>query len=328
MFDLPEAKRVRREDLYGSDDDGEQQADTTAADAQRAALQAKLAALLGPIVAAPDVEEDTHMGDAPTRPAEEPHEEEFEFRLFAAPAATTATRDGEGSEAPQAQKIILSRDDDEDAPLGDGALLRTKPLSYYIAAPATAEQKREFASVAVDAETIVAWSRRRNYGLERPWRVRVVYEGDGFPGSKAQKAKRLAGPVIVPGTARAYDTEATPPPLDDPSLATPKPRTKPNKKRRILLRERAKKLAAKKEAERIRREKEAEEKKRKEEEYGEKRTERNRLRKIKRRERERRKKEAARLGLEVPAESDSEGEGEGQEKMGPGPASAAEVVPA
>ncbi|KAK1993472.1 hypothetical protein LX36DRAFT_661493 [Colletotrichum falcatum] len=181
MFELPDAKRVRREDLDGSSDDEASGHDEQQDAELLATLHARMAGMLdlGGIGHAPtktaapsrdDANEDDNNDnndddDDDDDDAAAP--EEFEFRLF-------TTTD-------PATKIALV-DEDERALLGDGAMLRGRPLSYYIAAEATAEARAELEYAAVSGDEVLARARQRWWGMEMPWRVTRV------PGAAASKA--------------------------------------------------------------------------------------------------------------------------------------------
>ncbi|KAK1989350.1 hypothetical protein LZ30DRAFT_744397 [Colletotrichum cereale] len=182
MFELPDAKRVRREDLDVSSED-EASAHDEQQDAELLAkLHARMAGMLdlsgidqAPAKTAAD--EDAPMTDDGP--------EEFEFRLF-------TTTD-------PATKIALV-DEDERALLGDGAMLRARPLSYYIAGEPTAEARAELAEAAVSGDEVLARARQRWWGMEMPWRVTRVLgasgaaaaanPGKGEEGGDAEAARR------------------------------------------------------------------------------------------------------------------------------------------
>ncbi|KAK2742138.1 hypothetical protein CKAH01_01565 [Colletotrichum kahawae] len=158
MFELPDAKRVRREDLQSDSEDEAPVRD----DAQDAALLAKLHARMAGMIdlgslerpsSTPKKNADKTMGDDA---ADEP--EEFEFRLFSTAPAT---------------KIALV-DEDERAMEGDGDMVRKRPLSYYIAEEASAAAKEEFAAAAVSGEDVLERAKQRWWGMEMPWRVTTI----------------------------------------------------------------------------------------------------------------------------------------------------------
>lgn len=221
---------------------------------------------------------------SPDAPPAEAEDEAFEFRLFA-PTTTAIASNTDQSSTPNVtttQRVILSNSDDED--LGDGAFtVQHRRLSWYIAAPATGTRKAEFEEAAVSSEAVMRGREQRAWALEKPWRVTVIRTGSTpIPQSApAQPVKSISMQVAVEENGKTK-------------------RTKPNKKRRIVVRIRERALAEKLEAERLRRAREEEEKASRGVEDAEKRTARNRERKIKRREREKRKKAAAAAGIPEP----------------------------
>lgn len=302
MFDLPDAKRVRRDDLYNSDheESSKPSLDTSAQDL----LQKQLAALYGPIEVEPEsTSESKPEGEDAVE--EEEEEEEFEFNLFAptTPKSVPAQGDHDGMtiETPKkAQKIVLEKDGDEDVPLGEGALVRQRKEGWWMAEISEA-RRAEFQDAAVGMEDIRKWTEMRHYAWERPWKVQVIHTG--------LTPAEVAGAARTAAIARklAQGTEAMD--LDVKS----KSKTKPNKKRRIILRTREKAAKEAAEAARIKAEKDREAKLAGDADYAVKRNARNRERKIKRREREKRKKEALRDGTVF---VDEGSEGEEEEKGG------------
>ncbi|KAI0405207.1 hypothetical protein F4802DRAFT_597336 [Xylaria palmicola] len=262
MFAIPEAKRVRRKDLYdsASSSDDEAGPDPQTEAALRAKLNAQLSGLLDfSFTVAPAPEQQRQQqeeadpgaadsaGDAPREGEEPPAEEAFAFRLF---------RD----EAPT-RTVVLA--DDDPAALGDGGLVvPSRPRSYYVASPPSPGRTSEYRSVAVSAEYLLADAKKRRWGLEKPWRViHIMLEGS-VPGAPAAGAE------------------------DDEKKKKTKKRTRPGKRHRILLR--VKEKAA--------REREDAAKKatlEKEEHLQEKKKRLNRERKLKRRQKEREKKAGA-----------------------------------
>ncbi|TAQ87047.1 hypothetical protein B7494_g4630 [Chlorociboria aeruginascens] len=182
--------------------------------------------------------------------------QEFDFWLFSAKPDATPQR-------------ISIRNAEEDE--GDGAFVKQRDPSYFFLEPASGDRKRRFDVAAVSGDDVLAWSKRRAWGMEVPWRVWVIGVGGG---------QRNLGP----GKDRATVVEGN------------VKRKRAGKKRRIILRERAKKKSA---VEELRR-KEREEK---EELEREKRTRRNREKKVKRKLKEKAKK----AGKESNVEADDAG---------------------
>jgi hypothetical protein len=175
-------------------------------------------------------------------------EQGFEFRLF--------------SSAPNkpAGKIVLKPEEDED---GDGNFVRReRDKSYYFAPPASGERKAGIESMAISGETVLLWRKIRAKGLEVPWRVKTIRVPSSNPTPTGSSLKSEAI-VVDEGETRK--------------------KCKPNKKRRLILREKQRKKEK------------AEEEKRKrdqgrEEAEREKKTRKNREKKVKRKLKEKLKK--------------------------------------
>ncbi|KXH64331.1 hypothetical protein CNYM01_06278 [Colletotrichum nymphaeae SA-01] len=218
MFELPDVKRVRREDLGESSDDEGADHD----EQQNADLLAKLHARMAGML---DLGDDADADAAPTETTEqqpaaaatsgetaendvkEDGPEEFEFRLF-----TTSN---------PATKIALV-DEDERAMAGDGAMIHKKPLSYYIAGEPTPEVKAELAFAAVSGEEVLKRAQRRWWGMEQPWRVTTTSGTRVSSKGTAGTAAAAAG-----GDAGKTKEEA------DAAVAR---RRRPGKKKRLAIR--------------------------------------------------------------------------------------------
>ncbi|KAF5973663.1 DUF2011 domain-containing protein [Fusarium coicis] len=151
MFEVPEAKRVRREDLDKSDDGAENWSVDGICDAElRAKLNEQIARSLGlEVLAEPTLDvamkdcsltgskesRDNDIGESEAIPAaKDDEEEEFVFRLF--------------SKAPPSQKVVLEEDH---GPTGDGTFVSGRPLNYYVVQNVSAERKHEY-TVAAEME--------------------------------------------------------------------------------------------------------------------------------------------------------------------------------
>ncbi|KAK2008726.1 hypothetical protein LZ32DRAFT_609109 [Colletotrichum eremochloae] len=179
MFELPDAKRVRREELDDSSEDEASGHDEQQDAELLAKLHARMAGMLDlsgidqaptETAAAAAADDDTAMTDGPGRDTQGDGDdddnapEEFEFRLFTTTDPTT--------------KIALV-DEDERALQGDGAMLRGRPLSYYIAGEPTPEARAELAFAAVSGDEVLARARQRWWGMEMPWRVTRIPSASG-----------------------------------------------------------------------------------------------------------------------------------------------------
>ncbi|KAM0558541.1 hypothetical protein ACHAPJ_004736 [Fusarium lateritium] len=257
MFEVPQAKRVRREDLNGSDNGAENESDDDIQDAElRAKLNAQIARSLGLDDSYAEqysdvVMEDSHptgskeSGDddiAGAEPAEDDHEEEFAFRLF--------------SKAPPTQKVVLEEDT---GPTGDGTFVSGRPLSYYVVTNVPAQQRQEYAIAAMSGDQVLAKSHDRFWGLELPWKVTTItVTRKATPGDKTEE-------------------DAT------------KGKRRPGKKQRISLRKRAKAKEEKEAAD-------AQKMAKKEEHIKDKKKRMNRLKKLRKRAKAREQKQGANGG--------------------------------
>ncbi|KAG5937568.1 hypothetical protein E4U59_004312 [Claviceps monticola] len=168
MFDLPDAKRVRREDLDGptaqSWSDG---ANDTIDTALEARLNAQIAKSLGL-----DIPQDTSQPAvrpqiSPPFPRaqsaaqdDEPRDNdagEFEFRLFS-------------SRLPA--KVTL---EDDSAPPQEGGLAHRRPQSFYLANHIAPALQNEYRFAAVSGEDVLLQSHQPSWGMAYPWKVtRIV----------------------------------------------------------------------------------------------------------------------------------------------------------
>ncbi|KAK6833941.1 hypothetical protein PG990_001228 [Apiospora arundinis] len=291
MFDIPEAKRVRREDLYSSassdsDDGGD---DLMGQDRQvetelREKLRAQLAGLLDLDISSPsslpapgattDTPAQPPSGAAvasdegangpsagidgpPASDENNPDEVAYTFRLFRdeGPSHTVVIRQGDETQAGGKAEFVVAR----------------RPRSYYVAGKPDQETMAQFKFAAVSTEYLMANAKQRKWGLEKPWRVTKIT----FTTDKNTK--------IISDADGANDKA-----MDEGK------RTRPSKKRRVILRTRDK---AKREKEEAAKKKLAE----KEEHLLEKKKRLNRAKKLKRRAKERAKKGAGVGGTDEPS---------------------------
>ncbi|KAI1130941.1 hypothetical protein F5Y10DRAFT_99463 [Nemania abortiva] len=272
MFALPDAKRIRRKDLYdsassseassdGEEEEGKGGRNLQAESALHARLNAQLSGLLDlSFLVAPAAKAEqqptpasTSAGSNAQEEDEQPADEEaFAFRLFRDEALT--------------HTVVLTHDEDP-AALGEGGFtVPSRPRSYYVASAPSAQKVAEYRSVAVSPEYVLADARRRRWGLEKPWRVIHVAASQS-----ASESTQKEDPI---GQEKKGEEK--------------KKRTRPGKKHRILLRVREKEAREREEAAK----KKASEK---EQHIQEKKKRLNREKKLKRRQKEREKKAEARV---------------------------------
>ncbi|RYP20609.1 hypothetical protein DL765_002680 [Monosporascus sp. GIB2] len=274
MFAFPDAKRVRREELYDSSTDGEDSRDEEVDAALRAKLRAQLSGLLDfsfPPAA------DTSRGDAPQQQqqrdgaavgdddhhqAEREEELAFSFRLF---------RD----EAPS-HKVVLEQDEAPPQAGGGAFVVARRPTSYYLADEPSPDAMARFRAAAVSPDHIFRDAGRRRWGLEKPWRVTTIT-------ITANTATGAAAGGDELGSGRGVEAGK---------------KKRPGKRRRIILRTREK---ARREREEAAKQQLVE----KELHLKEKKKRLNRERKLKRRAKEREKKLASKDGGDAGSEHSS-----------------------
>ncbi|KAH7309977.1 hypothetical protein BKA65DRAFT_485197 [Rhexocercosporidium sp. MPI-PUGE-AT-0058] len=349
MFDLPDAKRIRRSDVNRSRSSSPTSGNDTDTEAREALLQAKLAAIYGPLEFDVPSQSQSHSqsqsppknlvadgeaggtGDGNMRetrsrrigregkegntrndpnsssdsdsnteddsknthrssPPQEEQGQEYEFALFR-PSNTTQ------------QTIILLPP--STAAQEQGRILHPRPQSFYVTPKAEGDKRKEWEAAAVSGEDVLKGKERRHWGLEVRWRVRVLRAGE----TVGQQDKSNSVSICKPKSKAEVKAEAVvaeaeqqvPSAPQDPQtglhgpLSTPgqepKAKPKPNKKRRILLREKKRaRYMAEAARKRAREGKEEAEK--------EKRTRRNREKKAKRRLKEKARKAEAGGGKE------------------------------
>ncbi|KAG6219115.1 hypothetical protein E4U23_006594 [Claviceps purpurea] len=208
MFDLPDAKRVHREDLDGSTAQSwSGGANETIDTALEARLNAHIAKSLGL-----DSPQDTSQAAlrpqiSPPLPRaqsaaqdDEPRDNdagEFEFRLFS-------------SRLPA--KVTL---EDDSAPPQEGGLAHPRPQSFYLANHIPPALQNEYRFAAVSGEDVLLQSHRPSWGMAYPWKVtRIVI---------TRKAKGKSG-----STSTRVDADA-----DADMEGQRRQKKRPGKKKRI-----------------------------------------------------------------------------------------------
>ncbi|KAK7539939.1 uncharacterized protein J3D65DRAFT_550110 [Phyllosticta citribraziliensis] len=156
MFELPNAKRVRRDELHSPASSTRSSPDPDLTNLFRAKLQSRI-----------ELVEAQPQGVI--QPAQGAHDagsedEELEFRLFAAPAR--------GGDGPAPQKIRLKSPDLENA---EGGFVNPKrPDSYYFAGVPSDELQRQHESVAVTGDQVTRWAQQKWPGCALPWKVTSI----------------------------------------------------------------------------------------------------------------------------------------------------------
>ncbi|KAG6102702.1 hypothetical protein E4U31_003271 [Claviceps sp. LM219 group G6] len=222
MFDLPDAKRVRREDLDASTaqswSDGAYDTIDTALEAR---LNAQIAKSLGLDSPHDTSQEPPRPQISPTLPRaqsaaqdDEPRDNdagEFEFRLFSSRLPT---------------KVTL---EDDSAPPQEGGLAHPRPQSFYLANHIPPALQHEYRFAAVSGEDVLLQSHRPSWGMAYPWKVtRMVV---------TRRAKGKSG-----NTSTRVDADAD---ADADMEGQKRQRKRPGKKKRIAERKKMQALKEK-----------------------------------------------------------------------------------
>ncbi|EHY60077.1 hypothetical protein HRR83_006436 [Exophiala dermatitidis] len=294
MFHVPNAKRIKRSELFQVDDDSQSQAGSETG--SRAGSPAQSDADTDAVVPVPNYGfeyEIVEAGEAPNNRNQTPEqhdeeeEQEYQFRLFTTsskpktgqqPSTTTTTT----TTTTTKPTIRLSR---TPSPVPEGLSLSlsldkahfinpSRPETYYFTASLPQETiqilRRQYTEAALSTNDILVRAKATKWpGTSLPWRVIHVKKAADRTKKSSSQSNDDPGKVTV---------------NVDGSTVKSKSKSKPGKKRRIVLRRR---LAKKAEFAAQAQVAELTEK--------EKRTRRNREKKVKRKEREKRKKEMEKL---------------------------------
>uniref|UniRef100_A0A8H7TSX6 Uncharacterized protein n=1 Tax=Bionectria ochroleuca TaxID=29856 RepID=A0A8H7TSX6_BIOOC len=186
MFDFPEAKRVRREELNGSDcsEDSDVEYDAVL----RARFEARLAETIkiGPA----ETETQPQPGRSQSNPGEDSDAQiedgngELEFCLFGGAGAVPT-------------KVVLEDDSESD---GEGGLVPTRPYSFYFPGRPSRKLQKEYDFSAVSGQDILERSRQRCWGMEYPWKVtHITATRKGGPAARASKENEDSNKRKRPG---------------------------------------------------------------------------------------------------------------------------------
>ncbi|KAG5960295.1 hypothetical protein E4U57_005662 [Claviceps arundinis] len=234
MFDLPDAKRVRREDLDGSAaqswSDG---ANDTIDTALEARLNAQIAKSLGLDSPYDTSQEALRPQISPRLPRaqsaaqdDEPRDNdagEFEFRLFTSRLPT---------------KVTL---EDDSAPPQEGGLAHPRPQSFYLANHIPPALRNEYRFAAVSGEDVLLQSHRPSWGMAYPWKVTRI--------AVTRKAKGKSGNTSTRVDADADADTDTDTDTDTDMEGQKRQRKRPGKKKRIAERKTLQALKEKKQME-------------------------------------------------------------------------------
>lgn len=278
---------MRREDLYdsGSDRGGAFEPGETEEDAElRAELNARLSSLISLNLITPPAGGDEGVFVVDTEPPPVAKKDEQEESDKAPTQTQAEAEEAEfafrlfSTSAPSQTVVLASKD--QDVASGEDVAFARRPISHYVRGELSAQEKEQFQLAAISAQDVLAAASQRAWGLEVPWRVTKI----------TVAAKKGAQPVVGPAV-EAPDKRK---------------KTRPGKKRRIVLRIRDKKKQEEMGKKKAQLEKRQSQMMSKEEHMREKRKRLNRERKLKRRQKEKEKKAAA--GIEGGNEDDGKSE--------------------
>ncbi|KAI5281546.1 hypothetical protein KEM54_003202 [Ascosphaera aggregata] len=311
MFDVPEAKRVRRDEWLPSRTVTPEPIDSDAASYAAAAFHKLFGQIeTVDVTASADLQDAPNAGGGDATHAVEGEEHEYEFRLFNLPQSSAKSEHREAASSQSGhegvQKLKIRLRSPSPGAEGDGGFVNPfRGWDYYLSAPdvilkntaleseiaarleglrgSYVRRASNYAKAAVSHQDVLAFSKLQKAGCQLSWRVIHLKQSTAQPKKKKKQAASASTPV---GSESPADPVQY---LENPLIKSgiPKSRKKPGKKRRIMLRQRA---HAKKQAEEADRDK---------------RTARNREKKLKRRQREREKKAAVRASEGGPTTEDS-----------------------
>ncbi|USP80588.1 uncharacterized protein yc1106_07862 [Curvularia clavata] len=146
MFELPDAKRVRRDELQSPTLSPRSSPDPELEELLRSKIHSQFT-----FTTTDDAAQDAAHSD----------EEETELRLFAAPS----------NAPPQMHKIRLSSPTVENAEPGFAV---KKPRSYYFVDEPTSDEEAAFQAAAIDGKSVLELSQLPWPGCALPWKVRTI----------------------------------------------------------------------------------------------------------------------------------------------------------
>ncbi|KAK7526457.1 uncharacterized protein IWZ02DRAFT_467907 [Phyllosticta citriasiana] len=224
MFELPEAKRVRRDELHSPASSLRSSPDPDLTDLFRAQLESRIELV--------DAQPQGVVQPAHGANDEGSEEEELEFRLFAGP-----TKSGGGDAAPTAQKIRINSPDLENA---EGGFVKpNRPDSYYFAEVPSEELLRQLETAAVTGDQ--KWP-----GCALPWKARKALGISGgvstepAAAKKKRKGKKARIAIRTKLKARAEAKEAQEKAQAEKELAERAKRAKRNRDKKLKKRQRDK----------------------------------------------------------------------------------------
>ncbi|KAF2811995.1 uncharacterized protein BDZ99DRAFT_285005 [Mytilinidion resinicola] len=158
MFDLPQAKRVRRDELYSPATSPRSSPDPALTELLRSHAQ-DISFTTVQIASKPEA-----ALDRQNAADEEDEEEELEFRLFA------PTAPHESTDAPT-QRIRI---DSPDRTGKEGFVIPERPPEYYFVAEADEARRAQLNATAISGEEVLERAKTKWPGCEMPWRVTEI----------------------------------------------------------------------------------------------------------------------------------------------------------
>ncbi|KAF2840421.1 hypothetical protein M501DRAFT_1002775 [Patellaria atrata CBS 101060] len=232
MFEIPEAKRVRREDLYSPQSSPRSSPDPELTELFHAHIQQEFE----PTTVV--IEEAQHIL-APIGKQKDDNSPELEFRLF-------ARTKNDAQVAPQ--KIRL---DSPTAENGEpGFINPERDKSYYLADPSSRESL-EYDAVAVTGNEVSKWARKPCPGCVLPWRVTTITmkdvtvhlgqpEGDAGPRKRRRLGKKGRIVMRKRRDARNAERDLASRLAAEEEAAEREKRTRRNREKKVKKRERDK----------------------------------------------------------------------------------------
>ncbi|KAL1868314.1 hypothetical protein VTK73DRAFT_3747 [Phialemonium thermophilum] len=199
MFELPQAKRVRREELQDSASSEGSEIGQEDAAAIESRLKSRLADLLSFEIVAPVTfsggHGDSDAASAANRDAEaadvdrEGEVSAFEFPLFSTGGSTS--------------KVVLAPDDDLEGGTAEGGIVSERPISFYVRGELSPEEHDKFRYAALEFRDLMAAAQKRAWGLERPWKViKITVASGGSVNGTQHLAAEGKGKKKRPGKKR------------------------------------------------------------------------------------------------------------------------------
>ncbi|MCJ1282408.1 hypothetical protein MMC26_001731 [Xylographa opegraphella] len=171
MLEVPNAKRVRRQDLYSTSTSPRSSSpDQNVKALLKQQYESLHQAPTGEASSEPLAEPEASRGSALDQTdADEREDDGYEFRLFA--QSTIGTLSSKAEPTKPSRIVLRSPSPEVGQP---GFIQPRRPDSYYFTTKATVEEESRYESAAVSGEAVQAEQLRRWPGCELSWRVRTI----------------------------------------------------------------------------------------------------------------------------------------------------------